>query len=619
MPWTDGMDLSGCIVMPGIPETRGRKRQYHKDRPASNAEYQRTFRKTKLQARVENIAVLDMETDPFDHLRKDDKIFPFCACLYSDNFEPIIIWEENNDVFVSKIIAAIEALPDEYTIYAHNGGKFDYMFLLHRLRGNISFKGRGIMSAKIGKHELRDSFHIIPEKLAAYQKEVFDYEKMRKGKRNGYRSQIIEYLVSDCRYLLEIVKGFITTFGFKISIGQAAMAELRKSYKVGTIGEILDGGLRSYFFGGRVECLQGKGHFVGQYKLFDVNSMYPDVMANCKHPISSDYTKRLKGGIKENTCFVELECENFGAFVRRDESGATTAEMKRGRFFTTIHEYEAALELGLIDKVKIISCIDNAEMSSFDQFVIPLYAKRQETKALLKVLKKETSEYAEAKREDIFTKLLLNNAYGKFAQNPRRYKESHITGPEDEAPEGYECPIPAYECDEYKIWQRPTQKRRYNNVGTAASITGAARAKLMRAIASAVDPIYCDTDSIICRDLPGVEIDAQKLGAWDIEAEFSEVIITGKKQYACKVAGTLDTTGCVSTGQLPEYKIRSKGVSGLKWDDFIKMLEGELIEVVNFAPTLSKTGKQFYMTRNVRATAPAPKKLSLVPRMKRYA
>jgi hypothetical protein len=592
------IDLNQCVVFDGEVETRGRKRTHFKDRASTAIERMKVIRKSNKARRIENIAVLDMETDPFDHL-KQEAIFPFVACLYSHNFDPVVIWEENHELFVQKVLEAIENLPEEYTIYAHNGGKFDYMFLVHRLRGRVSFKGRGIMSAKIGNHELRDSFHIIPEKLAAYQKETFDYEKMRKSQRGKWRQQIIDYLISDCKYLLEIVQGFLNKFGLKISIGQAAMAELRKHYKVQTIGENTDATLRQYFFGGRVECLAGCGHFIGDYKLYDVNSMYPFAMANYSHPISSDYTKRQKGGITEKTIFIELSCENNGALVRRGMNNETSATERNGKFLTTVWEYQAALDLGLIDKVKIHSVIDCAEVSDFRKFVEPLYEARQETKRILKSLKNDTSEYAEAKREDIFTKLLLNNAYGKFAQNPRRFKESTITETGAEPPEGYECPIPAFECPEYSIWQRPSLKRRYNNVGTAASITGAARAVLMRAIANAENPIYCDTDSLICTNLSNVEIHPQNLGAWDIEAEFSEVIVTGKKQYACRVAG-------LPAGHKDEFKIRSKGVSGLIWADFVKMLDGEIIEVMNKAPTLTKTGKQFYMSRKVRATAPTP-------------
>ena len=58
----------------------------------------------------------------------------------------MIIWEDHEEKFVDEVLSAIENLPGKYTVYAHNGGKFDYMFLLHRLRGFVSFKGRGLMA-----------------------------------------------------------------------------------------------------------------------------------------------------------------------------------------------------------------------------------------------------------------------------------------------------------------------------------------------------------------------------------------------------------------------------------------------------------------------------------------
>lgn len=601
--------MSGLIVIDALDavETRGRKRKHDIDArrawEQANPERAREIRKkargkykaNKKQQRLENIAILDMETDPFDSDRPEEQIHPFCACLYSDKFEPVVIWEEDHAIFVSELLLAISSLDRPYTIYAHNGGKFDYMFLVHKLRGRVSFKGRGIMSAKIGRHQLRDSFHIIPERLANYKKDDFDYEKMRKSKRASFRDEIVHYLINDCKYLLEIVKAFVAQHGLKISIGQAAMAELKKHYpNVQNLGENTDATLREYFFGGRVECLAGKGHFKAPYKLYDVNSMYPYAMSAYRHPISNDYTLRRKGGITEATVFLDITCRNYGALVRRTEDNETTAQAKDGRFLTTIWEYEAALELDLIENVKINAYIDNAERTDFSKFVAPLYEKRQETKRLLKTLEENSTAWNEAKKDDIFTKLLLNNAYGKFAQNPRRFKESFITEPDcipDAA--GWESIVlPHFQCADYWIWQRPSPRRKFNNVGTAASITGAARAILMRAIAGATDPIYCDTDSLICRSISGVPIHAAELGAWDLEAEFSEVLIAGKKLYACKDAKTGKT------------KVKSKGAAGLTWGQMLAILDGEIISSINPAPTLLKTGQQFYMQRSIRATAP---------------
>lgn len=284
-------------------ETRGRPR-LDPARLQTNKEECAKRQAKKLEEKLERVAVLDFETDPFNNQKPDDKIYPFAACLYSDQFEPVIIWNSNFSSFIIELLLALEKLPGDFVIYAHNGGKFDFMFLVKHLIGKISFKGRGIMSAQIGRHELRDSFHIIPEKLANYKKDVFDYESLTKKNREKKKDQIIKYMVNDCIYLFDIVKSFLSEFGFKISIGQAAWAEIKKDYTIKSIGENTDAVLREYFFGGRVECLAGMGHFKGAYKLIDLNSAYPAVMAYQKHPIGNNYDFRRRGGINENTCFI---------------------------------------------------------------------------------------------------------------------------------------------------------------------------------------------------------------------------------------------------------------------------------------------------------------------------
>jgi hypothetical protein len=84
--------------------------------------------------------------------------------------------------------------------------------------------------------------------------------------------------------------------------------------------------------------------------------------------------------------------------------------------------------------------------------------------------------------------------------------------------------------------------------------------------------------------------DVAALGAWKLEAEIDEVLIAGKKLYAYR--------------QGDKITVRSKGVSGLVWDQVMATLRGETIPVVAFAPTLTRDGRQFYLTREIRMTCP---------------
>lgn len=609
---------------------RGRKPLGERAMPQRERDEKR--RAPQREERRRHIAILDFETDPFqsppegltgkklDEWCKKNPIFPFVCEIYSDQFGSIVIWEDDFEKFVTKVVAAIEALPDKYTIYAHNGGKFDFLFLISKIKGEVSFKGRSIMVAKIGNHELRDSLHILPEKLAAWKKDTFDYSKMTKKNRHKNRDEILAYLHNDCVYLFDIVKSFIQEFGLKLSIGQAAFSELKKSYKVSHLTEQSDEFLRRYFFGGRVECLSGRGLFTtdfrgNNYKLYDVNSMYPSVMANYQHPIGDAYIWR-RGDISDSTCFVDLRCRSHGAFVCRGSDDPLIADIANGvgKYHVTIWEYLTAKKYGLIEDDEILGVVDFELRSNFSKFVVPMYLRRLRVKDLMAVLKEQgledTTEFEELKKEDLFLKYLLNNAYGKFAQNPRRFKEYYFTNVGEAPPkpwmeflhemadeERHKYSMPVERTDDFSVWAKPSPGRRYNNVATAASITGAARSVLLEAIQNAVDPIYCDTDSLICKSLNGVEIHKSKLGAWDLEAQFDRVIIAGKKTYACEVRGYPE-------GHDKRVKIRCKGGSGLKWPDFERMLDDIIVENINKAPTITKTGHQYYMKRNIRATAP---------------
>lgn len=601
------------VCAPDPVATIGRPRN-NPDVATTNVERAKASKNKAKEKRHGNIAILDTETDPFDKVSKR-KVFPFLAVLYSDNFETIVIWENDFKSWVSKVTAAILALPDEYTIYAHNGGRFDFMFLVSEMRGPISFKGRSIMDARIGSHHLRDSFHLIPEKLAAYQKDVFDYTKLERDVRHLHKDDIVKYCINDCRYLLDLVKKFIGDFGLKLSIGQAAMMEIKKHYEVEKFSEGWDGYIRDYFFGGRVECLRGRGHFTGKFKLYDINSAYPDAMANKQHPIGGMADYRIRSGVPTNdTVFVDVTCDNKGALIARSETGETTASITRGRFKTTIWEYQTALELNLISNVKVHWCLDCSKRSDFSLFVIPLYEKRIALKQFMTDLKASGQElsqaFIEAKKDDMFYKFLLNNGYGKFATNPRRFKEHYITDPGELPPESWfktdpkHNRLPEFEHPLYWIWSKPAPQFTYYNVGTAASITGAVRATLMHAIHNSIEPIYCDTDSIICKQLNNVELHKSKLGAWDLEDEFTAVEIAGKKLYAVQHAKPkLRSPEQLKRGIVPEYTIKSKGTDGVLWNEIAAMIDGKDFDKTNFGPTLTRTGKQDYITRNIRATA----------------
>jgi len=543
-------------------------------------------RASDAKSRANNIAIFDTETNPFDNTKPDERIVPFLGVIYADEFPPIVIWNENFVEWLKEVADAFNSLPAPYTIYAHNGGKFDWMFLLSLLSGRVQFKGSALMRARYGRHELRDSLHILPVKLSAISKEEIDYSYFTPELRNQHRPEITSYCISDCANLLPAIKEFRAEHGDALTIGGAAIKALTRIYPdIGTFGEATDEYFRHFYFGGRVELIAPKGHYTGAYKLYDINSSYPNAMANYKHPISSTFDVFTnKPAIRPDTAFIELECDNRNALLSYDpETNTLTSSVKHGIFHTTIHEYNMALNLGLISNIKLRRTIDFHEFSDFSKFIIPLY----ETRAALKERLEATPDDKILQGKSLRTKLLLNNAYGRFAINPRKFKDMELCllGFEPEL-EGATIHL---SCPEYTIYARPALHQKFSNVATAASITGAARAELMLGISRAENPIYCDTDSIICTALD-MPLDQARLGAWSLEAEFTHVHIAAKKLYAARNAAT------------GKEKVRAKGANTLTYTDIVDIVDGKSVTKTLNSPTFKADGTQRYLTRTLGAT-----------------
>ena len=60
------------------------------------------------------------------------------------------------------------------------------------------------------------------------------------------------------------------------------------------------------------------------------------------------------------------------------------------------------------------------------------------------------------------------------------------------------------------------------NVATAASITGFVRSYLFRSLLAVKNPVYCDTDSIMCSNGDKLDIGGN-LGQWELESEANKI------------------------------------------------------------------------------------------------
>ena len=317
------------------------------------------------------LAVLDLETDPFKEGRKPE---PFLSGYY-DGAKYTTIWENDPIALIDRTITMLEREPASL-IYWHNGGKFDVFYFLPHVKGALKILSNRIVSCTIGKHEFRDSYAIMPFPLAAYRKDEIDYSIMERGARERHKAEIIEYLRGDCVYLYELVTTFHSEFGNRLTIGGSSMRQLKAFHSFDSGDAMYDSSLRKNFYhGGRNECFEG-GVIYAPIKVYDVNSMYPYVMHDFPHPVSTGIVEDSR--VDDSTAFVTVSGRNHGAFAVRTKTGLDFTA-KQGTFHTTIHEYRAALDTGTFEGV-VVKAYSFTEFSSFDSFVDHFFDERKAAK-----------------------------------------------------------------------------------------------------------------------------------------------------------------------------------------------------------------------------------------------
>ena len=519
------------------------------------------------------IWTLDAETDPFKKGRLDIKPFVW-GCYNGSEYHEF-----------SKTKHVVEFFRDkDVIVYAHNGGRFDYHFMLDyfdEFEPVMIIAGR-IAKFNIGLAQFRDSANILPIRLSDYKKDDFDYEILEKELRNipENKIKISKYLKNDCIYLHEIVTRFIDDYGLHLTFAGAAMHTWSKMTNIKPPKTTKDfyEGLADYYYGGRVEAFK-KGIIDYEFKVIDVNSMYPTAMME-DHPYGDYYytSKELPKSIKDiQKCFISIECASHGALPFRSKTGLIFPNDDEIRVYNiTGWEYIKAFENNAIANVKIVKCIKFDEHINFKSYINFFFEMKKKCKQ-----NGDRAGY-------LFAKFMLNSLYGKFGSNPDKYDEYMVVKPYH---------VEATEIDGYKLnaelgpWglvSKPLDehKQHYYNVAVSASITGWARAHLFDSIKKCEGVMYCDTDSIACTSSGSLELDPTRLGAWDIEAECDYGAIGGKKLYSFHNVME-DKFGFAADA----FKIASKGVS-LTNSEITAVAQGYEVEFESHIPSFStKRGK----------------------------
>ena len=532
------------------------------------------------------IVSADIETDPFDF---GQKIEAFSSCVYyRTEGGKERVWEnfcKTEKQCITQLLARILSLRNSL-VYFHNGGGFDYHYLLPYIDvpyNIFAIKGKIVSITFRDDLELRDSLRILPAPLSAFgNKDEIDYNKLKKNVRFSHKEEILNYQRQDCRALHEAVTGFVTNYGLSLTIANRAMNEINKTgYKVKKLGNLktvekLDNYFRRYYYGGRVQCFE-KGVIDCSFKYYDINSAYPFAMIFPQwHGDKWETTDDIKPSDIKGYHFATVKAYSNGAFPVRDKTGLHFP-VGDGIYHVTGWEVIAALDCGKADITEVIECHIPDKAKDFKQFVNKFY---------------ELKKNADNPLQRQFAKILLNSGYGRFAINPREFSDYHLLSCDEYfsdydywESEGWELSSMVESRNIALIKKDSYNARQFANVLTSAGITGFVRAMILRGISAASRPLYCDTDSIIAGSAD-LKL-SNHLGDWKLEGEGNSIGIAGKKLYAF-----MDTL----TGN---WHKASKGAN-LTPEQIMRVAAGEVVEWRSKVPTHSLSSAFGYLRRNIR-------------------
>lgn len=478
------------------------------------------------------------------------------------NFDSMEFYYGNDiDSFILKLCRI------DSTVYFHNV-KFDVQFLFYWMFKNgfkhvtskyLERKQFKTLISDMGlfysidicfengvKVKILDSYKLIPLSIEAMPKAFgldikkldLDYGANRDINHKPTENEI-QYVKNDVEILVRSVKAMKNQGMSKMTAASNALNHYKQiittkefGYKFPslTLGEDKD--LRMSYKGGWTYLNpKYKDKLLGIGRVYDVNSMYPWAMRNCKLPYGPPVFYNGKYVPDE---LMTLYIQSISCRFKLKDGKYPSIQLKGNmRFGDTEYIIEAMeepeiLTLTSVDLELLFENYDVYDINYncgykfracrglFDNYIDYWYGVKNDSK-------KNGN-----KAMYYISKLMLNSLYGKFGSNPRkRAKYPYYSEEED---------IVKYELGIEEISNG-------GYVPVASFITSYARDKIIRAANACGDRfVYADTDSIhiIGDEEPDIDIDEYELGAFKLENTFDMAKFHRAKCYIESFNGTLE-------------------------------------------------------------------------------
>lgn len=480
--------------------------------------------------------VVDVET----YSLKATKSNLWFGCIYGENYKGYFKTVEQ-----FKTLVKHQRFTKAY-IYAHNGGKFDYLVLFgNLLAGESCYVGSRFISYIHGESMYGDSYNLlkasvedIGNMLELPKLDLKDKGNTKKGTKPTKKD--IDYCFRDCEIIYVALKRLFEGEKPRLTIGSLALAVYQRRFlpfKLKFDKEIEREYLNAYY-GGRTEAFK-----IGKVndEVFDINSMYPYAMiaANYPHPSFSYNVK--KPSVEKLLRLLEITegCAKITVNVPRLKyqplpylyENRLIFPYGQLTFWYCFPEIRNAIKQGCtIESCEIIITSSRTLKGKdlFGGFVEHFYNLKNNSK----------SEF-----ERMLYKYILNNLYGKFGQHKFKTTKYFYTKQEcidyirsqpDSEKWSY-SPFNKIRDDCYA--EKTTDKLTHHSViSVAAYITSFCRVLLYDYMMK-YNPDYCDTDSLfIDVNIKTKPKESTELGLLKRE-KYTVVKIQGCKDYVKKKDG----------------------------------------------------------------------------------
>jgi hypothetical protein len=381
-----------------------------------------------------------------------------------------------------------------------------------------------------------DSLKILPftvEQVARsfglpIKKGTIDYTKYREP---GHilTDDELDYLKNDVKIMAMALQQLFAEELKSMTTGSNALKDFKRIFGKDQFRDIFpvpeyDTDIRKSYRGGFTWLKPGyRNKTIGSGMVFDVNSLYPYVMDSCLMPYGSGI---YFDGKYQTDELYPLYIQMITCQFKLKKRHIPTIQLKKNRYFYGAGEYlensngqDIALTLTSVDlklfrehyQVTDISFIGGYKFKAAAGLFSEYIAKWKTVK--------DQAKQTGNKGQYTLAKLMLNSLYGKFALNPEMKMKMCSYDPD---------------ADMVQLTAGQPEQRSPVYIPVGTFITAYARAYTIRAAQKLYKRfVYADTDSlhIIGTEMPDLDIDPVRLGAWKHELTFSKAHYIRPKTY----------------------------------------------------------------------------------------